>query len=148
MAAPPLRRMDTFGAGPARLEYLVVPGGGLLPLGRPAVADRIRMGNRRASRRVPPDVWQRVAMDVERLPSICGLFRGSLQRVLEPLVSYPQNAAWRRLHDSFAHDAPRVSKFLQAGTIRHLGRIPHLRSRLVTLILLRRATDKNALGIL
>src|SRR5437867_11022807 len=108
MAAPPFRRMDSLRAATAGLQYLLVPGGRLLPLGRPAIAHRIRMGNCCTPRRLQSDVWQRVAMDIERLPSISGFFRGSLQRVFQPLVPYAQDAARRRLHDALAHDATRI----------------------------------------
>src|SRR5436309_12334882 len=91
MAAPPFRRTDSLRAATAGLQYLLVPGGRLLPLGRPAVAHRIRMGNRCAPRRLQSDVWQRVAVDVERLPSISGFSE-------DPYKEY--SSPWFRTHKS------------------------------------------------
>src|SRR5439155_26865919 len=89
LAAPQLRRMDSFGAGPAGLQHLVVRSRRLLPLGLPPLADRTCMGDRRSPRRMRSDVRQRLAMAVERLPSISRLFRRPLPRVLDPVVPNP-----------------------------------------------------------
>src|SRR3989454_2204012 len=138
--------MDSFGAAPAGFQHLLVRSRRLLPVGRPALADRIRMGNRRAPRRMRADVRQRLAMDVERLPSVSRLFRRSLQGVLEPVVPNPQDAAWRRLHDAFAHHASRISELLHAGTIRHLGRPAYLRARVVKIFIVTPEAPRSTLG--
>src|SRR5436309_1722022 len=104
------------------------------------------MGNRCTPRRLQSDVWQRVAMDIERLPSISGFFRGSLQRVFQPLVPHAQVAARRCLHDAFAHDATRIQELLHTGTIRHLGRISHLCARIVKIVIVTPEAPRSTLG--